>query len=153
MRGPRFLRRMSQLALVAMLLLLALPTAGRMATAIAADAAGAEGRWIELCTVAGRTTAFIDAQGRIAHRGDGPLRLDDPPPPPPHDPHDDGAAAPECDYCPLLAGLALHWPRLAPAISRSVPVLRRPADATPPQPALLPGGPGSRGPPHALRTA
>ena len=134
MPGPTFQRRMSRLALVAMLLLLALPTLGRVAAAMAPVSGGI---WVQLCTVEGLKPVLFDAATGLT--GDAA---------PPAQPDGDATLAMDCDYCPLSGSLALFR---AIALPQACAVAR---DASPasggdaPSPLLLPGGPGSRGPPR-----
>ena len=120
---------MSRLALVAVLLLLALPTTGRVMGA----ASQADGAWAQMCTMAGMQLVKI------------PLANADPGPALPA-----GEMPMDCDYCPLLGALTvlvlwvvLALPRLE---ARLAPVL-----AAPPRYGLgHHSGLGSRGPPIAL---
>lgn len=129
MRSPAFHRRMARLALAAMLLLACVPTLGRL---LAGPAPQDNGRWVQLCTMAGLQ------QVQLPGLGD-PL---DPPAPQPS-----GATPDHCPYCPLLQSLAP--PVSAVAIAVPQPLLRslpaRAASATPP--GRWPTGLGSRGPP------
>ncbi|MBU8976018.1 DUF2946 family protein [Lysobacter sp. MMG2] len=133
MRTPAFHRRMTLLALFAMLLLFALPTVGRVLSGSSADSRGV---WAQMCTMAGLKLVKI-APGD-AH----PL---DPPTPKPS-----GMSGEDCAYCPVLAGLVLLlvWTLfVAPqATHRALPPWRR----SPLRAFLHPSGLGSRGPPLAL---
>jgi hypothetical protein len=133
MRNAAFHRRMTLLALAAMLLLLSLPTLGRVMAGAPDDARGA---WAQMCTMAGLKLV------KLAPGGDAnPL---DPPAPKHMMPGED------CAYCPVLAGLAmlLVWTLLAPlpASRRALPPWRN----TPLRAFVHPSGLGSRGPPIAL---
>jgi hypothetical protein len=132
MRNPTFHRRMTLLALAAMLLLLSLPTAGRLL----AGGAESQGAWAQMCTMAGLKLVKLTPGGET-----NPIHA---PAPKPAMPGED------CAYCPVLAGLAmlLVWALLAPLQSpqRAVPRTR----ATPRRDFLHPSGLGSRGPPIAL---
>ena len=130
MRTPAFHRRMALLALAAMLLLLALPTVGRV---LAGSSADAQGVWAQMCTMAGLKLVKIAPDTS-------PI---DPPAPKPM-PGDD------CAYCPVLGGLVLllAWtlfaaPQQARTTSPSWRTLL-------PRTFEHPSGLGSRGPPIAL---
>ena len=120
---------MSHLALVAVLLLVLLPTTGR----VLGTASQADGVWAQICTMAGLQLVKV------------PLLDIGPAPPRPA-----GDMQMDCDYCPLLSALTalllwvvLAFPQLA---ARRIPVFR-------PVPRLgwgHPSGLGSRGPPIAL---
>lgn len=124
---------MTLLALAAMLLLLSLPTVGRVLSASSSDSQGA---WAQMCTMAGLKLVKL-APGGEANPLDGPT--------PKHD-----MPGEDCAYCPVLASLAmlLAWTHFAP--------LHRPQHAvsrTRKAPLLdfqHPAGLGSRGPPIAL---
>ena len=120
---------MSRLALVAVLMLLLLPTTGRVLGA----ASQADGAWAQMCTMAGLQLVKIplaDAD-HVPTQPDGDMPMD-------------------CDYCPLLSALTalvlwvvLAFPQLA---ARLATVL-----AAPPRYGRgHPSGLGSRGPPIAL---
>jgi len=124
---------MTLLALFAMLLLLSLPTVGRVLSGSSGDAQGA---WAQMCTMAGLKLV------KLAPGGDtNPLDT----PVPKH-----AAPGEDCAYCPVLAGLAmlLVWTLLAPlhSPSRALHVPRK----APLLEFLHPSGLGSRGPPIAL---
>jgi len=132
MRNPAFHRRMTLLALAAMLLLLSLPTVGRLLSGSSADAQDA---WAEMCTMAGLKLV------KLAPGGDAnPLDT----PSPRH-----ATPGEDCAYCPVLAGLAmlLVWMLFAPLHSprRELHASRK----TPLREFLHPSGLGSRGPPIA----
>jgi len=133
MRNLAFHRRMTLLALAAMLLLLSLPTVGRVLSASSSDS---QGTWAQMCTMAGLKLVKL-APGGEANPLDGPA--------PKH-----VTPGEDCAYCPVLAGLAmlLVWTLLAPldAPRRAVPRTRK----TPLREFLYPAGLGSRGPPIAL---
>lgn len=122
---------MSRLALLAMLLLLLVPTAGRLL----ASSPGQDGVWAQMCTMAGLEMVRIplgdaDAATRSS-------------------PSDDGMPM-DCEYCPLLGALTalLLWVMLGVPTSATAPAM----GAGPP-PRLGRGHPcglGSRGPPIAL---
>ncbi|HEY0502095.1 MAG TPA: DUF2946 family protein [Lysobacter sp.] len=133
MRNPAFHRRMTLLALAAMLLLLSLPTVGRVLSASSADSQGA---WAQMCTMAGLKLV------KLAPAGDaGSLES----PAPKH-----ALPGEDCAYCPVLAGLAmlLVWTLFAapPAARRALPPWRQ----APLRAFTHPSGLGSRGPPIAL---
>lgn len=120
---------MSLLALAAALLLLLVPTVGRL---LAGDGARG-GLWAQMCTAAGLT--WVQLAPAPA------------PQPDPHAAHDDGmASGEECAYCPLLATMlvvvvSIWLARVrTPAPRRG---LRRLSLPTPGYPCGL----GSRGPP------
>ncbi len=135
MRSTAFHRRMSCLALVAMLLLSALPTLGRLS----AGPGASDGMWAQICTMAGLKLV------KLAPGDANPL---DPPPAP----AGDGGAmpGPDCAYCPLLAAVVVLLLAIAfasPARARGIPAeVRRRA----PWKFRHPNGLGSRGPPIAL---
>ena len=120
---------MTRLALVAVLLLLLLPTTGRVLGA----ASQADGAWAQMCTMAGLQLVKIP----LADADPGPARPA-------------GEMPMDCDSCPLLSALTvvvlwvvLAFPQLA---ARLAAVL-----AAPPRYGLgHPSGLGSRGPPIAL---
>lgn len=124
---------MTLLALAAMLLLLSLPTVGRVLSASSADSQGA---WAQMCTMAGLKLV------KIAPAGD--VGLPDTPAPKHALPGED------CAYCPVLAGLAmlLVWTLFAAPLAsrRALPPWRQ----VPPRAFTHPSGLGSRGPPIAL---
>lgn len=138
MRHSPFHRRMSLLALAAMLLLLLMPTVGRLL----AGASGARdgGVWTQMCTMAGLKLVKVSA-------GDAnPLDPVLPKPQP-------GGDLPmqDCAYCPLLNSLValvlcVVFAFAPSARPRQVPTRRTP----PPWARWHPCGLGSRGPPLAL---
>jgi hypothetical protein len=137
MLAPAFHRRMTLLALVAMLLLLALPTAGRV---LAASTGDQEGVWAQMCTMAGLKLVKI-APGELT-------QLD--PQPVPKGPPGSDMPGEDCAYCPVLGGMAflLLWTMV---VALHAP--RRPAAPwrlLAPRLFLHPNGLGSRGPPVAL---
>jgi len=120
---------MGRLALLAILLLALVPTAGRIAQA-QASGHQAVSSWAELCTVQGLRKVLLPA----------PLQTPAAPREAPHT----GA---DCDYCPLLAAA------VAPVVATVVvpPQALPPALCTSP-PSIVRSGPhpcglGSRGPP------
>ncbi|RDZ28929.1 DUF2946 family protein [Lysobacter silvisoli] len=136
MRSPTFQRRMALLALVAMLLLFAVPTAGRML----AGSANADGVWAQMCTMAGLKWV------KLAPDGADPMNPD----PTPTSPAGSAMAGEDCAYCPVLGGLAILLLCLVfalPAPSRRPPI---PWRLSAPRSLLYPCGLGSRGPPLAL---
>ena len=132
-RNPAFHRRMTLLALVAMLLLLSLPTLGRVISTSASDAQGA---WAQMCTMAGLKLVKL-APASDASSLDAPA--------PKH-----VVPGEDCAYCPVLAGLALLlvWTLFASPllVRRVLPPWRQ----TPLRAFAHPSGLGSRGPPIAL---
>lgn len=118
---------MSRLALAAVLLLLALPTTGRVMGA----AAQADGAWAQMCTLAGMQLVKIPLADPGPTRPVGEMPMD-------------------CDYCPLLGALTalLLWVVLAfPRPAARLAAVR----SAPPRYGLgHPSGLGSRGPPIAL---
>lgn len=130
MRSPAFLRPMSRLALLAALLLLLVPTAGRL---LASSEQGAV--WAQMCTMAGLEMVRIPL-------GDADAATQP-------SPSDDGMPM-DCEYCPLLGALTalLLWVMLVLPVPATVLAM----GAGPP-PRLGRGHPcglGSRGPPIAL---
>lgn len=124
---------MNLLALAAMLLLLALPTAGRL---LQSSSAGQDGVWAQMCTMAGLKLV------KIATGDASPLDSGLQPRAP-----DGTMAGEDCAYCPVLGGLAILLVCLlfaAPAASRDA-VPAWPLQA--PRRFLHPSGLGSRGPP------
>jgi len=124
---------MTLLALAAVLLLLSLPTVGRVLSASSSDS---QGTWAQMCTMAGLKLVKL-APGGEANPLDGPA--------PKH-----AVPGEDCAYCPVLAGLAmlLVWTLLAPLHSPQRAV--RPTKKAPLREFLHPAGLGSRGPPIAL---
>jgi len=137
MRSAVFHRRMTLLALAAMLLLLSLPTVGRV---LSGSSAESNGVWAQMCTMAGLKLVKIAPAGEA-----NPLDSTGLDPAPKHP-----MSGEDCAYCPVLAGLALllAWVLFAPTRDdrRAPPPWRR----TPSRAFLHPTGLGSRGPPIAL---
>jgi len=129
---------MTLLALAAMLLLLSLPTLGRV---MAASSPDSQGTWAQMCTMAGLKLVKIAPGGEWGSPASSPPDA----PAPKH-----VVPGEDCAYCPVLAGLAmlLVWALLAPPHSpqRALHLLRRTALRE----FLHPSGLGSRGPPIAL---
>ena len=121
-----------------MLLLLSLPTVGRVLAGASSDSSGT---WAQICTMAGLKLVKIAPDGGSTSLVPG---SPDTPAPKHLMPGED------CAYCPMLAGLAmlLVWTLFAPLHSpqRALPASRR----TPLRDFLHPSGLGSRGPPIAL---
>ena len=139
MSRSRLQRPFAHLALLAMLALSLLPSAGRIATALrggdAVDAVGVAA----LCSPSGLGAASPAA--KLAAQLQAALQPAHPAPSAPS-PHDD-----DCAYCPLLGGLVPAVPALAIALPAPHPVAP-PAIATLAFPReRLPGAPGARGPP------
>lgn len=140
MSRSRRQRSFAHLALLAMLALSLLPSAGRIASALrggdAVDALGV----VALCSPSGLGAASPAA--KLAAQLQATLQPDRPAPSAPS-PHDD-----DCAYCPLLGGIT---PAVA-ALAVSTPVL--PAISPPAITSVtflrgrLPGTRGARGPPH-----
>ena len=137
MRSPTFHRRMGLLALSAMLLLLLMPTVGRLLAVVNGAADG--GVWTQMCTMAGLKLVKI---------APGDSNLIDPITPKPG-----GGDLPmqDCAYCPVLNAMAalvlwVVFALAAPSASRRW-TLHRPAL---PWARWHPCGLGSRGPPLAL---
>lgn len=133
MRNAAFQRRMTLLALAAMLLLALLPTTGRL---LAARSHAFDGAWAQMCTMSGLKLVKIAPDG-------------------PSNPvvprHDGDAGTADCAYCPLAnaivalvlwAALVLPMPALRSwSWQRTLPsIVRR-----------HPCGLGSRGPPGRFR--
>jgi hypothetical protein len=134
MRNAAFQRRMTLLALVAMLLLASLPTLGRLLPARGDSSPG--GAWAQMCTMSGLKLVKIAPDGSSnpvvpKHGGDTGMS--------------------DCPYCPLAnaivalvlwAALALPMPALRSWPQRRVVrwIVRR-----------HPCGLGSRGPPERFR--
>jgi hypothetical protein len=133
MRNAAFQRRMTLLAIAAMLLLALLPTAGRLWSAGADPSRGA---WAQMCTMAGLTLVKIAPAGSSS------------PAVPGHDGHAGGS---DCPYCPLANAIAALVVLVA-----LVPLLRV-LRSWPRRRALQwfvlrhPCGLGSRGPPGRFR--
>ncbi len=127
---------MSLLALAAMLLLLLMPTVGRLL----AGASGARdgGVWTQMCTMAGLKLVKVSAADAnpvspITPKpgGDGPMQ--------------------DCAYCPVLASLVALALCVAFAFAVSTRSRQAPPRRTPlPWTRWHPCGLGSRGPPLAL---
>lgn len=133
---PALQRTMNQLALVAMLLLLALPTVGRVLNAASPDAGGV---WAQMCTMAGLKLV------KIAPGDATPLD-----PPAPKSPAGSMLAGEDCAYCPILGGMAvlvLYVLFGVPVVSHLAPI---PWRLFAPRTFAYPSGLGSRGPPIAL---
>lgn len=137
MLAPAFQRRMNLLALVAMLLLLALPTAGRV---LSGSSSGSEGVWAQMCTMAGLKLV------KIAPGDANPLDSS----PVPKSPAGGAMSGEDCAYCPVLGGMAILLLCVffaVPAAARRAPP---PWRLIAPRAFLHPSGLGSRGPPVAL---
>jgi len=124
--------------LSAALLLLVLPTTGRMLHASAADAPGS------VAQHGAHRGSSTPQPGHHAHRGHAVRDGDESGG---QAPHPRPATGPDCDYCPLLASLVAtarvpFAPQAIPAASASLTL-----PATPRLPWLHPNGLGSRGPP------
>ena len=132
MRNPAFQRRMTLLAIAAMLLLALLPTAGRL---LAARSHAFDGAWAQMCTMSGLKLVKIAP--------DGPSN-------PAVPRHDGDAGMADCPYCPLanaIVALVLWVVLVLP-----LPALRswsRPW-ALPSIARRHPCGLGSRGPPCSV---
>lgn len=126
----------AHLALLAMLALALLPSAGRIAGALRATASADDIALSAMCMPSGLGAAS-PALKRILPSDEGGR-----PAPSTPSPHDD-----ECAYCPLLVGFAPTLP--APAIALApLPAIAPPAlAAVAPLRERLPGAPGARGPP------
>lgn len=134
MLAPTLQRRMNLLALVAMLLLLAVPTVGR----VLAGSSASDGVWAQMCTMAGLKLV------KIAPGDANPLD------PTPKSPAGNAMTGEDCAYCPVLAGMVLVLLCLAfvlPQASRASPPSWR---TIAPRVFLHPSGLGSRGPPIFL---
>jgi membrane protease YdiL (CAAX protease family) len=133
MRNAAFQRRMTLLAIAAMLLLALLPTAGRLWSA-GANASG--GAWAQMCTMAGLKLVKIAPAGSSS------------PAIPGHDGHAGGS---DCPYCPLANAIAALV--VLVALVPLLPILRSwPRHRTSPQAIRrYPCGLGSRGPPGRVR--
>lgn len=126
MRAPDFHRHLLRIAFAAALLLLLVPTVGRVMRA----SAQADGAWAQMCTLAGMKLVRLPGTD-----------IDPAPVPPSHMPDD-------CAYCPLLQALAVlvlwlavvHPQGLARFVPARDPPLRWRSHPT---------GLGSRGPPLA----
>jgi len=132
MRDLTFQRRMSLLALAAMLLLVLTPTLGRL---MSSRDTSSDGIWAQMCTMTGLKLVKL-----------APANIDPTPPKPA------GGDAPmqDCAYCPLLNALAtlvvcvvLAFPQVT---ARLLPRRR----VLSPRAQFHPCGLGSRGPPVAL---
>lgn len=138
MRHPRFQLRMSLLALAAVLLLVLVPTVGRL---LSASTSGADdGLWAQMCTMAGLKLV------KLAPDAVNPLT----PKPAPLPSGGDDASLHDCAYCPLLNAVAVLvlWVVFAfPQIVVSLrPWRRAPVRFSRGHPCGL----GSRGPPLVL---
>ncbi|MBF6023530.1 DUF2946 family protein [Lysobacter niastensis] len=131
MRSPAFHLRMSLLALAAMLLLLAVPTAGRVLASSSDDG----GTWAQICTMAGLKLV------KIAPGDSNPLQPEQP---------GNGMPDGDCAYCPILGAMAalLVWVAFVLLPSTGSPL--RPRREPLPRTTRHPCGLGSRGPPIAL---
>ena len=133
LRSPRFLHRMTRLALAAVLLLALAPTVSRW---VESSGQRLPDALVAMCTSAG-LSFFAPAADPQS-----PLK---PAPAPTGETQGDA-----CDYCPLLAQLApllLAFIVLLPL--RAAP-LRTAPSAPPQRDAFLPSGLGARGPPILL---
>lgn len=137
MRDATFQSRMSLLALCATLLLVIVPSLGRVLPAALPPAD--DGLWTQMCTLAGLKLV------KLAPDAADPL-----PSAPIPGPAGDAMAGGHCDYCPLANALialvlwiALVVPRLPTRLLDAWQPLR-------PARFLHPSGLGSRGPPIAL---
>jgi hypothetical protein len=142
MSRSRLQRPFAHLALLAMLALSLLPSAGRIAAALDRDASADALDIAALCSPSGlgaaSPAAKLAAQLQAARQPDRSA-------PSAPSPHDD-----DCAYCPLLGGLAPAVPTLVVA-SPILPAIAPPAITAVASPrGRLPGAPGARGPP--LRT-
>lgn len=135
MLAPALQRKMNLLALVAMLLLLALPTAGRVLAGSSSD----DGVWAQMCTMAGLKLVKISAGDASPVDSGTPAKSPDA-----------AMAGEDCAYCPVLGGMAILLFCLlfaAPPASRGgIAAWRMFA----PRRFAYPSGLGSRGPPLAL---
>jgi hypothetical protein len=141
---------MARLALIAALLLAAVPTLGRLAPQVVQLAQGARAQLVALCTSDGLryvdlATQHGDAQYAVDQQA-GAAHHDGHPGAPPEKPHDHGA--PDCAYCPLLLSLLvaaawLLWLRAATARG-ALPTWTDLPSCT----FVHPCGLGSRGPPR-----
>ena len=131
MRRPAFRRRMSLLALAAALLLLLVPTVGRL---LAASEAQRDGLWAQMCTAAGLSWVELGPAPALQ--------------PEPHASHHEGgmSAGEDCAYCPLLATMLVFAVALWPALLHTPAPRRRPRRTRLPR-LWHPCGLGSRGPP------
>ena len=136
MTRARLQRPFAHLALLAMLALALLPSAGRIAGALRAIASADDIALSAMCMPSGLGAAS-PALKRILPTDEGGR-----PAPSAPSPHDD-----DCAYCPLLVGFAPTLP--APAIALApLPAIAPPAlAAVAPLRERLPGAPGARGPP------
>ncbi|WP_460735181.1 DUF2946 family protein [Lysobacter tyrosinilyticus] len=134
MRNPTFQLRMALLALVATLLLVLVPTVGRVLSS-ASDASS--GVWAQMCTMAGLKLV------KLAPGDANPLT------PKPSPVPTGGDAMQDCAYCPLLNAMAVLvlWVVLAfpQVVVRALRWWRAPVRYT----RWYPCGLGSRGPPLA----
>lgn len=145
MARRRFHHCMTRLALLAMLLLALLPTLGRL-QASASDALPPHAEAVfALCTVNRLVPAVLDATS-LATRAASEL---------PASAGDDDSThvLSDCQYCPLLAGLALVIPALLAGLGVAHGLPSLPRAQRGPQHTLFIPGLGSRGPPAALPTA
>ncbi|HEY5850919.1 MAG TPA: DUF2946 family protein [Lysobacter sp.] len=136
MRAPAFHRRMSLLALAAMLLLLLVPTVGRLLAGTSSARDG--GVWTQMCTMAGLKLVKVPAADA------NPL---DPIKPAP------GGELPmqDCAYCPVLNSLVALVLCVVFAVAATSRQPQAPSRRPPlPRTRWHPCGLGSRGPPLAL---
>lgn len=136
MRAPAFHRRMSLLALAAMLLLLLMPTVGRLLAGVSGARDG--GVWTQMCTMAGLKLVKVSA---------GDANPVDPVTPKP------GGDLPmqDCAYCPVLNTLVALVLCVVFAFTAATRQRQAPPRRTPlPWARWHPCGLGSRGPPLAL---
>lgn len=147
MLTPTFHRRMSLLALVAMLLLALLPTAGRLAGGMTSTTGvSATDVWAQMCTMSGLKLMKIAADDPGASS---PLPAGTPKASG-NGRSGDGMQDPDCAYCPVLGAMVamLAWVVLAfPQVTTRLMPLRRQA---PVSTFRYPTGLGSRGPPITL---
>lgn len=137
MLAPFLHRLMSRLALSAMLLLVALPSTGRLATGTDDDQQAA---WGQICTTTGLKLV------QIAASDGAPL---DPEPLQPGAPHG-SLPGEECAYCPVLSGIALLLPQALVVAHWAEPRTYIHWRFRSPRTFSNPTGLGSRGPPVAL---
>ena len=140
MRRPACHAAFSSLALLAMLLLAIVPTAGRIA------GGGHAMHAMPVATDAPAPVAHGDAHHAMGHHGAAAHHAAPAPPipvpPVPAAPHDG-----DCEYCPLLSGLvAFALPPVALDAIDATVLVPAPPRATAPRDLLVPGL-GARGPP------
>jgi hypothetical protein len=127
---------MTLLALAAMLMLLALPTVGRV---LSASSAGQDGVWAQMCTMAGLKLV------KIAPGDANPVD-----PPTPKSPAGSMLAGEDCAYCPVLSGMLVLLLCLSFLAPSSIRCAFSPWRLIAPRAFLHPSGLGSRGPPVVL---